>query len=46
MPPFRGVGANTALRDAELLSHKLMAVAEKRMTLFQATSEYEAEVRR
>jgi 2-polyprenyl-6-methoxyphenol hydroxylase-like FAD-dependent oxidoreductase len=46
MPPFRGVGANTALRDAELLSRKLMEVAEKRMTLFHATSEYEAEMRR
>jgi 2-polyprenyl-6-methoxyphenol hydroxylase-like FAD-dependent oxidoreductase len=29
MPRFRGGGANTALRDAELLSHKLMDVAEK-----------------
>src|ERR1700736_6140714 len=46
MPPFRGVGANTALRDAELLSHKLMDVGETRMTLSQATSEYEEEMRR
>jgi 2-polyprenyl-6-methoxyphenol hydroxylase-like FAD-dependent oxidoreductase len=46
MPPFRGVGANTALRDADLLSRKLIGVAESRMTLFQATSEYEEEMRR
>ncbi len=42
MPPFRGVGANTALRDAELLHHKLVDVATKEVPLFQAIGEYEA----
>lgn len=42
MPPFRGVGANTALRDAELLHHALMDVAEKRVTLREAVGGYEA----
>ena len=42
MPPFRGVGANTALRDAELLHHTLVAVATKEVPLIQAMGEYEA----
>jgi len=42
MPPFRGVGANTALRDAELLHHKLVDVATKEVPLVQAIGEYEA----
>ena len=46
MPPFRGVGANTALRDAELLHHKLVAVATKEVPLLQAVAEYETEMLR
>jgi 2-polyprenyl-6-methoxyphenol hydroxylase-like FAD-dependent oxidoreductase len=42
MPPFRGVGANTALRDAELLHHKLVDGATKEVPLVQAIGEYEA----
>jgi len=41
MPPSRGEGANTALRDAELLHHKLVDVATKEASLFQAKVEYE-----
>ena len=46
MPPFRGVGANTALRDAELLHHKLVDVATKEVPLLQAVAEYETEMLR
>jgi len=46
MPPFRGVGANTALRDAELLHHKLVDVVTKEVPLLQAISEYETEMLR
>ena len=42
MPPFRGVGANTALRDAALLHHALIDVATKEVPLVQAIGEYEA----
>ncbi len=42
MPPFRGVGANIALRDAELLHRALVAVAKQEMPLLQAIGEYEA----
>ncbi|GAC1347368.1 MAG: FAD-dependent monooxygenase [Ktedonobacteraceae bacterium] len=42
MPPFRGVGANTALRDAALFHHTLVAVATKEVPLVQAIGEYEA----
>jgi 2-polyprenyl-6-methoxyphenol hydroxylase-like FAD-dependent oxidoreductase len=41
MPPFRGVGANTALRDSALLHHKLVDVATKEVPLVQAIGEYE-----
>ena len=41
MPPSRGVGANTALRDAELLHHKLVDVATKGVSLLQAKVAYE-----
>jgi len=44
MPPFRGVGANTALRDAELLRHKLVDVVTKEVPLLQAVAEYETEM--
>jgi 2-polyprenyl-6-methoxyphenol hydroxylase-like FAD-dependent oxidoreductase len=41
MPPSRGVGANTALRDAKLLHRKLIPVATKGVSLLQAKVEYE-----
>ena len=41
MTPSRGEGANTALRDAKLLHHKLVDVATKRVSLLQAKVEYE-----
>ena len=42
MTPGRGVGANTALRDAALLCRNLTAARDGRMTLLQAIHEYEA----
>ena len=41
MPPTRGVGANTALKDADLLHNKLAAVKRKEISLVQAKTEYE-----
>jgi 2-polyprenyl-6-methoxyphenol hydroxylase-like FAD-dependent oxidoreductase len=47
MPPTGGVGANTALRDAALLSHTLAAAAAAGDTpLLRAVADYEAEMRR
>lgn len=46
MPPFRGVGANTALRDAELLRAKLADAVSKEVPLLQAIAEYETEMLR
>ena len=46
MPPSRGEGANTALRDAELLHHKLVDVATKGISLLHAKVEYETEMLR
>jgi 2-polyprenyl-6-methoxyphenol hydroxylase-like FAD-dependent oxidoreductase len=46
MTPGRGEGANTALRDAELLCQELVDVATKRVPLLQAKVEYEAEMLR
>ena len=45
IPPFRGVGANTALRDAALLRRKLVDAATKGVPLVQAVDEYEAAMR-
>lgn len=45
MPPSRGVGANTALRDASLLSRKLIAAAE-RGDVVAAVADYEDQMRR
>jgi 2-polyprenyl-6-methoxyphenol hydroxylase-like FAD-dependent oxidoreductase len=42
MTPGRGVGANTALRDAALLCRKLIAVRDGVQSLPQAVHEYEA----
>jgi 2-polyprenyl-6-methoxyphenol hydroxylase-like FAD-dependent oxidoreductase len=44
MTPGRGVGANTALRDAALLSLQLEAVRDGNKTVIQAIREYEAEI--
>lgn len=44
MTPGRGIGANTALRDAELLSRKLIA-AHHGKDVVEAISEYEEEMR-
>lgn len=44
MTPGRGVGANTALRDAALLTRKLIDVREGKLPLIRAVSEYEAKM--
>ncbi|GAB2961379.1 NAD(P)/FAD-dependent oxidoreductase [Micromonospora polyrhachis] len=44
MTPGRGVGANTALRDAALLCRQLTAVSCGDKTLHQAIADYEAEM--
>ncbi|OKI02570.1 FAD-binding monooxygenase [Streptomyces sp. CB02923] len=41
MTPGRGVGANTALRDAVLLCHRLTAARDGRMPLVPAIRDYE-----
>jgi 2-polyprenyl-6-methoxyphenol hydroxylase-like FAD-dependent oxidoreductase len=46
MTPGRGVGANTALRDAALLCRNLTAARDGTKSLDQAIQEYEAEMRR
>ncbi|WP_422928408.1 FAD-dependent oxidoreductase [Singulisphaera sp. PoT] len=45
MTPGRGVGANTALRDAALLRRKLVEVRNGTKPLLLAISEYEEEMR-
>ncbi|WP_214414682.1 FAD-dependent oxidoreductase [Sphaerisporangium fuscum] len=42
MTPARGIGANTALRDAALLARLLAAVARGERPLLEAVGEYEA----
>ncbi len=44
MPPTRGIGGNTALRDAQLLCQKLVAAARQEKTLSQALKEYETDM--
>jgi 2-polyprenyl-6-methoxyphenol hydroxylase-like FAD-dependent oxidoreductase len=44
MTPGRGVGANTALRDASLLCANLIAVRDGRMSLLQAIRDYETQM--
>jgi 2-polyprenyl-6-methoxyphenol hydroxylase-like FAD-dependent oxidoreductase len=46
MTPGRGIGANTALRDAALLCKKLVAVRDGTMPLLQGIAEYEEKMRR
>jgi 2-polyprenyl-6-methoxyphenol hydroxylase-like FAD-dependent oxidoreductase len=41
MPPTRGIGGNTALRDAQLLCQHLIAVKAGEQSLLQAVSDYE-----
>jgi 2-polyprenyl-6-methoxyphenol hydroxylase-like FAD-dependent oxidoreductase len=45
MPPIGGLGGNTALRDAHLLSRLLPAVDRGERALLAAVAEYEAEMR-
>jgi 2-polyprenyl-6-methoxyphenol hydroxylase-like FAD-dependent oxidoreductase len=45
MPPTAGVGANTALRDAQLLTANLSRVAVGEMPLLDAIAEYETRMR-
>lgn len=42
MTPGRGVGANTALRDASLLCRNLVSFRDGKMNLLEAVREYEA----
>jgi 2-polyprenyl-6-methoxyphenol hydroxylase-like FAD-dependent oxidoreductase len=44
MTPFRGIGANTALRDAELLCRYLVAAAGGEKPLLEAIHAYEVEM--
>ena len=44
MTPGRGVGANTALRDAVLLCARIMDVAADRFGLTEAVAQYEAKM--
>lgn len=44
MTPGRGVGANTALRDAALLCRNLTAVRDERVSLVEALADYEAKM--
>jgi 2-polyprenyl-6-methoxyphenol hydroxylase-like FAD-dependent oxidoreductase len=45
MTPFRGIGANTALQDAQLLAHNLIEASEGRKPLLQAIEDYETQMR-
>jgi 2-polyprenyl-6-methoxyphenol hydroxylase-like FAD-dependent oxidoreductase len=44
MTPGRGVGANTALRDAALLSRRLAEIGSDRASITEAVGSYEAEM--
>jgi 2-polyprenyl-6-methoxyphenol hydroxylase-like FAD-dependent oxidoreductase len=44
MPPTRGIGGNTALKDAQLLCQKLIAVARQEQTQASALKEYVKEM--
>ena len=44
MTPGQGVGANTALRDAALLRHQLVAAARGKKPLLKAIGDHEAEM--
>jgi len=44
MTPARGIGANTALRDAALLGRKLAQAHQGQVSLLQALQDYELEM--
>jgi 2-polyprenyl-6-methoxyphenol hydroxylase-like FAD-dependent oxidoreductase len=44
MTPFRGIGANTALRDAAALKQALVKVARGEVNLLEALADYEREM--
>jgi 2-polyprenyl-6-methoxyphenol hydroxylase-like FAD-dependent oxidoreductase len=44
MTPFRGIGANTALRDAQLLARNLIDAAAGRRDLIDAIRDYETQM--
>jgi 2-polyprenyl-6-methoxyphenol hydroxylase-like FAD-dependent oxidoreductase len=44
MTPFRGIGANTALRDAQLLARNLIAAARGERELLDAIGDYERQM--
>jgi 2-polyprenyl-6-methoxyphenol hydroxylase-like FAD-dependent oxidoreductase len=44
MTPFRGIGANTALRDAQLLARNLAAAANGKRDLKEAIHDYETQM--
>jgi 2-polyprenyl-6-methoxyphenol hydroxylase-like FAD-dependent oxidoreductase len=44
MPPTRGIGGNTALRDAQLLCQNLIAAQLGKKPLLQAIHDYEVEM--
>jgi 2-polyprenyl-6-methoxyphenol hydroxylase-like FAD-dependent oxidoreductase len=44
MPPTRGIGGNTALRDASLLCQQLVAAYNGEKPLLRAIHDYEAEM--
>ena len=44
MPPTRGIGGNTALRDAQLLCQKLIAVANQEQSMAEALKAYVTEM--
>jgi salicylate hydroxylase len=46
MTPMAGIGANTALRDADLLRRRLIAVAAGERELLPALHEYEDQMRK
>ncbi|RKP43556.1 FAD-dependent oxidoreductase [Pararobbsia silviterrae] len=46
MTPGKGVGANTALRDAQLLCSQLERIARRELPLVEAVADYEAQMRR
>jgi len=44
MTPFRGIGANTALRDAQLLARNLIEAARGQRDLLEAIHDYETQM--
>ncbi len=44
MTPFRGIGANTALRDAQLLGRNLIAAARGEVELVAGIHDYETQM--